>query len=372
MPCSTIATKICAPGTIRSDGARQAKLPLQTYAGKLADNERMITAHEIRIEARGVRSLVWYGDELIDWAAGGTRFLLNGETVSRQVLHAYEFDAAVMSQSGEFAVVYTRLGTKGLVLQRGKIIREINRSHYHASAYEYPVAIARLKDGREVLIHCPEEYCRLEIEELASGKRLTGHSSRQPQDFFHSRLAVSPDGQMLSSAGWIWHPIDAVRAFDIEAALQDPSQLDIDGFGMDALAAESSAAFTTDGRLILALNEAISEEEEDPGASSSATFEIRTFDFRISRAPTIVRHAERLGTFMPVGAAHLLGLFECPRLVDAATGAELKRWPHLHSGEQTSSILLSRAPLPAIALDPARRRCAIADSEGITVLVFDD
>lgn len=331
----------------------------------------MISAHEIRIAAERVRSLVWNGDELIDWADGGTRYLLSGETVSSRVFHAYEFDSAVMSPSGELAVVYTRLGTKGLVLQRGRVIREINRSYYHAGVYEYPIAIARLKDGREVLIHCPEEYCRLDIEELESGKRLTGQSSRKPDDFFHSRLAASADGQTLVSAGWIWHPIDAVRAFDIEAALQDPSQLDGPGAIVDALAEESSAAFTADGRLILALNGAV-DEEEDTSATSTPGIEVRTFDLRVSRKPTIVHHAGRLGTFMPVGTGHLLGLHECPRLVDSATGEELKRWAHLHTGEQTSSILLSTPPLPAIALDPARRRCAIADGEGITVLLFSD
>lgn len=331
----------------------------------------MIAAHEIRIAAQGVRSLVWSGDELIDWADGGTRYLLSGKVIPGQIRYPYEFDAAVMSPSGEHAVLYSRLGTKGLVLRRGQIVREINRSDYHAGAYEYPIAIARLADGREVLIHCPEEYCRLDIEELASGKRLTPQSSRQPDDFFHSRLAASADGRMLVSAGWIWHPIDGVRAFDIETALQDPAHLDGSGFGIDALAEESSAAFTADGRLMLALNGAVDDEDDD-SATPAPPVEIRTFDLRVSRTPTIARHAERLGTFMPVGAGYLLGLYECPRLVDATTGAELKRWAHLHTGEQTSSILVSKPPLPATALDTARRRCAIASSEAITILQFAD
>lgn len=115
----------------------------------------MFSTREIRISAKGVRSLVWNGDELIDWAGGGTRFLLSGETVPNPVYYPYAFDASVMSPSGEFAVIYTRLGTKGLVLHRGQILREINRSYYHAGAYEYPIALARLGNGREVLIHSP-------------------------------------------------------------------------------------------------------------------------------------------------------------------------------------------------------------------------
>lgn len=162
----------------------------------------MFSTRELRISATGVQSLVWNGDELIDWAGGGTRFSLDGETVSNPVSYGDTFDAAAMSPSGEFAVTYTRLGTKGLVLHRGKIIREINRSYYHADVYEYPIALARLKNGREVLIHCPEEYCRLEIDDVQSGERLTDRRSRKPADFFQSRLAVSADGRTLASAGW--------------------------------------------------------------------------------------------------------------------------------------------------------------------------
>jgi hypothetical protein len=114
----------------------------------------MISCREIRIPASHVRSLVWHDDELIDWAAGGQRFLLSGEAVPRHVNYAFPFDAAVSSPSGEYAVIYTRLGTKGLVLRRGEIVREINRSFYCADAYEYPVALLRIADGREVLAHC--------------------------------------------------------------------------------------------------------------------------------------------------------------------------------------------------------------------------
>ena len=329
----------------------------------------MIATREIRIGARDVRSLVWHADELIDWAGGGTRFLLSGETVKNFASYAYSFDAAVMSPSGEFTVLYTRLGTKGLVLQRGRVLREINRSFYHAAAYEYPVAIARLKDGRETLIHCPEEYCRLEIDELRSGKRLTERSSRKPADFFHSRLAVSPDGQALSSAGWRWHPMDDVRAFDIEAALRDPTHLDGHGFGIDAWAEESSAAFAPDGRLIVALN-GVEDAAGNQNATATSVVDIRWFDLGAPRTPRVVHRSGRLGTIMPVGLHHLLALYECPKLLDAATGEVLQAWPHIQSGNQTSGILVSKPTLPAVALDPMRGRCAIADGDGITVLLF--
>ncbi|MFJ8014251.1 hypothetical protein [Streptomyces sp. NPDC096339] len=56
----------------------------------------------------------------------------------------------------------------------------------------------------------------------ASGERLTC-GPRGPRDFFHSRLAVSPDGQHLLSAGWAWSPLGLVSAHDLEAATPNPS-----------------------------------------------------------------------------------------------------------------------------------------------------
>src|SRR5438093_13759071 len=99
----------------------------------------------------GVRSLCWLGDRLVDWAGGGHQIGLDGEVYEEPVNYAYTFDAAIVSPSGRYAVIYTRLGTKGLLLDNGKIVREFNRSFYHANAYEYPVALFQLPDGREVI-----------------------------------------------------------------------------------------------------------------------------------------------------------------------------------------------------------------------------
>ena len=45
----------------------------------------MLSTTELRIPANGVRSLVWDGPSLVDWADGGQRYLLDGETVPRSV-----------------------------------------------------------------------------------------------------------------------------------------------------------------------------------------------------------------------------------------------------------------------------------------------
>ena len=80
---------------------------------------------EITIETKEVKSLCWYDDLLIDWVAGGAIYHLDGKVQPRRVNYAYRFDAAVTSPSGRFAVIYEKLGTKALVLDNGKIFREL-------------------------------------------------------------------------------------------------------------------------------------------------------------------------------------------------------------------------------------------------------
>ena len=94
---------------------------------------------------------------------------------------------------------------QALLLHDGELIRELNRSHQQAGAYDYPIALGALPDGRQILVHCPDAYNVLQIEDAATGERLTA-GPREPRDVFHSRLAISPDGQHLLSAGWYWQP----------------------------------------------------------------------------------------------------------------------------------------------------------------------
>jgi hypothetical protein len=327
----------------------------------------MPSTTEIRIPATGVRSLVRDGPSLVDWADGGQRYFLDGETVPRSVRYAYPFDAAVSLPGSAFAVIYTKGGTKGLILRDGEIQREINRSYYFADRYEYPIALFRLRSGREVLAHCPDEYCRLEIEDLATGEVLTRSTARKPSDFFHSRLAASADGLHLVSAGWLWHPVDEVRVFSVETSLEDPKHLDGKGIGIDAWAEESSATFSLDGRLTVALR---IERDEDGNDKPLATNELRSFDLSRPAQPVVARAPEKLGTVMAVGTSHLLALYKHPRLIDARSGSVVKSWPHIFSGTQTTSIFGQAADVPATALDGPGLRCAFADDTGITVLQF--
>lgn len=341
----------------------------------------MFDSKEIHIQSRNaVSSLCWDGDTLVDWVAGGHRYHLDGNVEYRYVAYSFPFDAAVVSPSGEYAVIYVKRGTKGLLLHRGEILREINRSFYYAHAYEYPIALFQLKNGQEVMAHCPEDYNRLEIDDLATGKRLTALETRKPADFFFSRLSATRDGEFLFSAGWHWHPIDHVQVFDVEKALQDPSHLDGAGLDVDTWADDSCACFTQKNHLVVALVGAAGGDDEEEDEKKEIAGEqhdqpppqnfgiIRVFDLHTLSLLSVTRPQAPVGSIMAVGENHILGFYEYPKLFDLKTGAVVQTWPHLKPGQQTNSIIWHIPPVPPLACDPKNMRFAIAHETDITVI----
>ena len=303
------------------------------------------------------RALCWHGDELIDWA-GDIRYQLDGTSSGPTVNYAYRFDHAVSSASGEYVVLYEQLGTKGLILKRGKVIREINRSFYHAHVYEYPVALFTLPDGREVIAHCPDHYNVIEIEEVESGNQLTARSV-DSADFFHSRLRVSSDSGYLLSAGWVWHPWDTIQLFDIAQALKAPESLDRNWSGDlgNANVGEIHTAAFNGPDLIVFAGE--TEEEEIP--------RLGVYSIQANAVLTSCVLDSPVGTLMPLGDM-AVSFYESPKLLDLTTGEILHRWLELSTGRQNSSIIWHIDRVPPIALDPLNRRFAVADSENITVV----
>jgi len=330
----------------------------------------MPKAKIISLEARHVQSLVWHNDNLIDWVDGAVEYFMDGRKTERHVSYAYPFDSAVSSPSGEYSVIYTRLGTKGLVLKNGRLIREINRSFYHADVYEYPIALVRLKNGREAIAHCPEDYCQIDIDDLETGARLTAAKNRKSKDFFHSRLSVSSNGKYLLSAGWIWHPVDAVQVYDIEAALLEPSYLDGDGLGFNDWADDGVSATFLPGNQI-AISVVGLEHEDGEVLSKPRPDELRVYDLTNINVCMTAFPSARIGTMMAVGADHVLGLHQHPKLFELTTGRVIREWPDVQSGTQVSSIMTDGSLPPPIAFDPLRQRCAIASEERIVVLQFD-
>lgn len=319
---------------------------------------------------------MWSGDTLIDWAAGGSTYQLDGSRTGASVRYAYPFDAATTLPGSDHAVIYQRRGTKGLLLENGKIVRELNRSFYHASVYEYPVCLAR-HGARTLLIHCPEQYNHLEIEDAETGEKLTPRTA-EPADCFHSRLQASPDGTRLLSAGWLWHPHDAVVHFDIAESLRRPEHLnELDGCTPTSrhigLAEESSACWQTDTTFLLAA----STEPEDPEEAAEAGTAPRLLPCGIAVYDVVARTIlsscvldEPPGTIMPVGSTHAIAFYKHPRLIRLSDGAVEHTWPGVDSGLQTSSILVKDLP-PTLALDPASTRFAIVQPDGIHVVALE-
>lgn len=305
------------------------------------------------------QSLCWSGEALVDWVSGGIRHGLDGSTADPSVRYGYRFDGAVMSQDGRYAVLYEKLGTKGLVLKEGRLKRELSRSYYHADAYEYPIALLPLPSGRTLLAHCPDEYCRLELEDLETGERLTRRDGESP-DFFHSRLQFSRDGRYLLSAGWIWQPVDAAYVFDVARALERPESLDQlqELEAGDSFLEVHSAAFGERDTLVLHCSDL------DEGESRLAVYSLSERRF-LSKAPL-----ERPPGTLMVMDGYAVGFFEHPHLIELATGRVVEQWPELATGRQSSSIIRHLPSLPPLALDPAGRRFAVGTEKGIEVVCF--
>lgn len=322
---------------------------------------------ETRFAAPHVRSLAWDGDELVDWAAGGVRYGLQGELHDPCVRYAYSFDMAVALEDSGYSVLYKRLGTKGLVLKDGRVLRDINRAFYHAENYEYPIALFRLPSGRPAIVHCPDEYCRLRIDDLETGE-LIATASEDAGDFFHSRLSVSPDGRWLVSAGWMWHPVDDVAYYDLHAALADGSTLDTATRELDVLTDRGNAAgFDRRSRVVVTADMTGFDDDETG----------------VEGGPCVVRLAAGTGkpperipvdidsVFMAVGDDHLLLLGGHPRLLSLATGQVVAEWPDIKTVVPCCAIQSSGHEWTHFAIDVPRARIAITHDEQVTVIAFD-
>ncbi len=323
-----------------------------------------------RIGIERVASLVWEGEALVDWLSGGNRFGLDGRIVPRQVNYAYRFDAACGSPSGNYAVIYERRGTKGVILKQGQILREINRSFYCANAYEFPVCIAPLGSGQEVLIHCPDAYNRLEIDDVETGERLTKCENREPCDFFHSRLAVSPSGSHFLSAGWIWAPVDALGVFSLAEAIRNPKSLDRLVPGPPQSSEISAAAFLNGRFVVISTSEETFLDDEDFEEDPNLIRPSRIAIWDLAQSRTISQRplSELTGTLMAVDPQFVVGFYEHPKLIDLQTGRVVARLEDVASGKQTSSITHHVENVPPLALDPERRRFAIATPREILVV----
>ncbi|WP_233612366.1 hypothetical protein [Corallococcus sp. AB045] len=309
-----------------------------------------------------VSSLCWSGDALVDPVGGLVRYHLDGSTFDPHIRYAYRFDRAVMSPDGRYCVLYESLGTKGLLLDGTRVVRQLTRDFYQAHVYDYPVALHALPSGRTLLAHCPESYCEVELEDAATGERLTKRDNT-PIDIFHSRLQFSPDGRYLASAGWMWHPVDAASVFDVSRALEEPASLDSAALmeGVENGIFLTSVAFGAKDTLVFMR---IEESRDD------ATFFLGTYSLTEKKVLSEVELEEPAGPLMVVDAEHVVDFFGHPKLVSRTTGRVVRRWEDLDTGKVLASIRHHLPPPPHFALDPAHRRFAVGTANGIEIITL--
>ena len=325
---------------------------------------------ERRFDVQSVKSLAWDGDSVVDWASGGHRYSIDGVVEDRRVNYAYPFDASIVSPSGRYAAIFVSTGTKGLLLRDGQIIRQLNRDFYHAHAYLYPIAFARLPGGREVLIHCPDKYCQIEIEDAETGDLLTKGGERNSQDVFHSRLSVSSDGRWLMSAGWVWHPVDVVHMYNLQEVMQDPHLLDGDGITPPGMWEISSAAFVDAHTIAVGTSDEFYGDDDDKNADQLGKNSIAFWTVGTPSYSATVELSHSPGTIMPVGDRFAISMFDHPRLIDLDKGQAIHEWEDIDSGKQKSSITWDNLP-PPMALDSRNARFAIAQDDTIRIITVN-
>lgn len=314
-------------------------------------------------------TLTWADDYLIDWANSGTVFLPDGQIKKLGNYYlAFSFDSAISSSDGVYSVVYSRLGTKGLLLKNREILREINRSYYHAEVYEYPVAFAQLKDGRDILIHCPNEYNRLEFEEVETGLLLTKHTDRNPSDFFHSRLEVSPDNKTFLSKGWGWHPFDFVEIFDIEECIENPKALDKSKLTPDVSAEICTASFITN-ELVLIGSPNDTEPFDDEPSDKLKNGEIGIWNITTNEISGVLKpNCSVGGNLIAIDDTFAWELYQHPKIINFRTGEISEEIKEIYSGNQISSIIHTTKDLPLITFNRKTKQIAIGKDETIEIL----
>ncbi|MDQ0766839.1 hypothetical protein QF027_009474 [Streptomyces canus] len=326
-----------------------------------------MTVESIPVKA-APKALAWQGDELVSGC--GRRWGRDG--VERKAVFTWSlpFDAGITSASGRYSAVYQERGTQGVLLEGERVVRALNRSDYQAPNYDYPLALGTLGDGREVVVHCPDEYNVLQVEDVASGERLTA-GRREPQDVFHSRLSLSPDGRYLLAVGWFWHPFGIAMVYDTALALTDPATLDGEGLlpAAAVLTGEVTAGCWLDvDRLVLATG------TEGGSGGEESTLPARHLGvWSVSEGRWLHRNpianAEPGVLLLPRGD-HVISLFGHPRLLDTATGRLVAEWPEVDVPMKATCFGVSHVPSPVAALHPDGTQLAIAQAQGLALITL--
>ena len=319
---------------------------------------------QIPIDAKP-ESLHWRDGQLVDWVDGGTIYDLGGKVTPSYTSYGYPFDAATQSADGVFVFVYERLGTQGILLKNGQIIRELHRSHYHAKRTHYPIAFFKLPSGEDAIIHCPNEYCMLEVELVESGKKITAAEGRDPVDMFYAFLEVNEANTHLISNGWVWHPFEVVDIYDINKGLQDNAHFDqsmMFNTQVDTYEIEGEvifAEFLTNDLVLMATIAGGGEYGEEELADLKTLYGGEIALFSISRQQFVKKIAPDnfSGWLVPINKTYVLDCNEEACLYN------------LDTGEVTSLKETITADGPVV-MDRKNKRLAVTSPKSIDIYSF--
>lgn len=309
------------------------------------------------------KTISWRGNDLIDWATG--RKITGGSDLpDRLPSYAFDFDAAITSADGQYALIFKKLGSKALLLKNGKMLREINRSYYQAEVYEYPAVFFVAPNGRTYLAHCPEAYCQLDFEDVETGEVITRAADRKPQDYFYSRLEVSPDNKWLISKGWVWHPWDMVIAFNIEACIQNPLLLDSVQKSPDVDAEVGMAGFISNHEVLIgAIGESELMDDEADNAEALKPGQLVVWNLETDALSAAVTIKGPFGNIFPIDDTYTWDLLECPRIINYRTGEVVDQLEEFTVSPQTSSII-HHMEAPRIAYNRELNAVAVLTKDG--------
>jgi hypothetical protein len=313
-----------------------------------------------------LQTISWLGDRVVDWASAGESYSVSGDKVQLQQYHfGFNFDSAIHHEDGQYVFIYQKLGTKGLLIKDGEILREINRSYYHSNVYEYPAAFFT-DNGKAYLAHCPISYCQLDFEDVETGELVTNIAGRKPADIFHSRLEISSSGKSLMSKGWVWHPIDVINVYSIEDCFTNPLLLDKLDFGYPDPGSEiCTASFIDDTKILVGSSAEILDEEHLLNLSAKS---FGIWNFKENSFSQCTTPAFEFGNLFAIDDTLCWDVYMFPKIINLHTGKIVDKDETVFTGKQKSSILFNMEQQPQIAFDAKRNRLAIKENDTVIIL----
>ena len=343
---------------------RLSSLHQSDSSATLETGQALKISHDIRtIDCSDPSPLAWDETDLIEPATG--RRIVLGEPLPRRAFFlGYPFDRGLCARGPDafWTLAYDNRGTKAVLSKNWKLHRELNRGYYCAKAFDYPIQLTTIRNGRVVIVHCPNSYDTVEIEDAETGAILGKKKSDKME--FQSRLSVSPDCRFLLSSGWFWHPLGGAWLCPLDAIIGSDDNC-VAEIGFSFGAEIDSAAFLGSDRVVVSsTSEVVNDELPESGLGP---LQLGVWCIAESKWASVVPLQAVTGTVMP-WKEWVISFHEHPKAIELATGKVVHVWDQLNSGKQIGSIELGDPPPPFMALNPEKGMFAVCSSNGINVV----